>query len=638
MRLIGESLDGTGPERDTYLDSWFAAESKPAIKIAALEYLGEWGTSNDLPTVKAELERADFQTRNAALEAVLRIALRQSREAAVRALLELQPDTVAENLVGELFADGGAGIPQSLLIEGLAHPSDAVRAACARMLGEAHALDMDKAEHLLKDSSSAVREAAAQALVNDGRSFSDQELKTLFQQRRAFGGLFSLGMPPQVEEKRVATLKRAQLEKLPERELKQLVQDMNILDHEPYLVLASKRFRRHAERLRAMLDDLFVGEFQRALEDLGRRFGDASEVVTKMRSLENNLRTDHLQKVLEVVTTFGDVSDLRRVRHVIRSGLIRVTAREIDYLRRFGEWEDIDLIISAVDQVPVSTLSLLIEEDSLSLPAVDALLQLSQGRFAELLGKSMRQRQGVTGATIKRDLTALSSVLGFAESRGSCGGNPALEAQRSRWLVRERRDPIILPHAGDIERVIQRAPGLWKAMIRFAMIEGARQEEIRSLQHRMIDREAGQITLVGKRNRMRVIEIASRTRDLLSEIPTSKDTPLVFWTASASIPARGYKNVSSRFAQLVKEVASQCAERRIQFTRFRFHDLRHYAAVSFLRSGRGTIYDLQLHLGHESVKTTEIYLRYLTPKEVLRAKFGPPAWDCGHPRNSPACS
>ena len=54
---------------------------------------------------------------------------------------------------------------------------------------------------------------------------------------------------------------------------------------------------------------------------------------------------------------------------------------------------------------------------------------------------------------------------------------------------------------------------------------------------------------------------------------------------------------------------------------FRFHDLRHRHAVDWLKNGK-SIYDLQLRLGHTSVKTTEIYLTYLTPEEQRRVKFG----------------
>lgn len=55
--------------------------------------------------------------------------------------------------------------------------------------------------------------------------------------------------------------------------------------------------------------------------------------------------------------------------------------------------------------------------------------------------------------------------------------------------------------------------------------------------------------------------------------------------------------------------------------RFRFHDLRHLFAVRYLQNG-GSIYALQGIMGHTSVKTTEIYLAYLTPDQQLKSKMG----------------
>ena len=55
--------------------------------------------------------------------------------------------------------------------------------------------------------------------------------------------------------------------------------------------------------------------------------------------------------------------------------------------------------------------------------------------------------------------------------------------------------------------------------------------------------------------------------------------------------------------------------------RFKFHDLRHLFAVRYLRDGGG-IYALQGILGHTSVKTTEIYLAFLTPDQQHAAKLG----------------
>jgi integrase len=44
-------------------------------------------------------------------------------------------------------------------------------------------------------------------------------------------------------------------------------------------------------------------------------------------------------------------------------------------------------------------------------------------------------------------------------------------------------------------------------------------------------------------------------------------------------------------------------------------------AVRYLQNG-GSIYALQGIMGHTSVKTTEIYLAYLTPDQQLKSKMG----------------
>jgi len=71
----------------------------------------------------------------------------------------------------------------------------------------------------------------------------------------------------------------------------------------------------------------------------------------------------------------------------------------------------------------------------------------------------------------------------------------------------------------------------------------------------------------------------------------------------------------------MKRVEAHAKANGVEFRRFRFHHLRHRAAVDWLKAG-GSIYDLQGRLGHTSIKTTEMYLDYLTPEEIQAAKFG----------------
>jgi site-specific recombinase XerD len=49
------------------------------------------------------------------------------------------------------------------------------------------------------------------------------------------------------------------------------------------------------------------------------------------------------------------------------------------------------------------------------------------------------------------------------------------------------------------------------------------------------------------------------------------------------------------------------------------NDLRHRFAIRWLRNG-GDIYHLSLHLGHMSIKTTEVYLGHLRAREQAAAR------------------
>ena len=80
------------------------------------------------------------------------------------------------------------------------------------------------------------------------------------------------------------------------------------------------------------------------------------------------------------------------------------------------------------------------------------------GRFiAEII--RARAADGVSNATIKRDLVAVSSVLNYAIDQGWLESNPVLARMRR---IEERRDPITLPRPEDIALVIERAPGMVK--------------------------------------------------------------------------------------------------------------------------------------------------------------------------------
>lgn len=231
-----------------------------------------------------------------------------------------------------------------------------------------------------------------------------------------------------------------------------------------------------------------------------------------------------------------------------------------------------------------------------------------------------RQAAGVVNATIKRDMVALSSVLKFSMLKGWRDDNPVLAKLA---LIPERRDPILLPLDRDIALICERAPGMVAAMVTAALKTGAREAELIHAARDHIDHARRQLVIVGKRRKLRTIDLDPfGSYAFLVGLPAYAGKTNLFWHDEGE--AYSTKAFAGNFHRLVDQTAAWAKEAGVPFQRFRFHDLRHRHAVDFLKDSHGTIYDLQGRLGHSSVKTTEIYLDYLTPAEAQSAKFGAP--------------
>jgi integrase/recombinase XerD len=230
-----------------------------------------------------------------------------------------------------------------------------------------------------------------------------------------------------------------------------------------------------------------------------------------------------------------------------------------------------------------------------------------------LVAEIIRARQSVdqvSNATIKRDLTALSSVMTYALAQEWIEGNPVLPKLR---LIRERRDPIVLPRPEDVQRVVGRAPGLFATLIRAALVTGCRQDELARAKWSQVDFGAKRLIVIGKGNKTRAVDLEPfGGLEVFSGLPRGVGDAPLFWHDDG----QPYSTVASAFGRLCRTLA----KRDPGFRRFRFHDLRHLHAVEWLRSGR-SIYSLQQRLGHGSIQVTEGYLKYLTEDEQRTVKY-----------------
>jgi integrase/recombinase XerD len=213
------------------------------------------------------------------------------------------------------------------------------------------------------------------------------------------------------------------------------------------------------------------------------------------------------------------------------------------------------------------------------------------------------RRRVVTIASVRRDLTAVSRVLAYAQAAGWREGNPALDLMRT---LRERRDPIVLPDEVSIQAVFAACSPHLRALAIAARLTGCRQAELVEAKWTAFDEGAGTLEVIGKGNKRRTIKLSSAAREHFAG--QNKNTSAIFPSAEGG----PWVSVPPAFAKTVHRAAPR--------VRFRFHDLRHVFAIETLRSGT-SIYKVSQHLGHTSVKTTEqFYLAHLTADEADRAR------------------
>lgn len=227
-----------------------------------------------------------------------------------------------------------------------------------------------------------------------------------------------------------------------------------------------------------------------------------------------------------------------------------------------------------------------------------------------------RKQAGVKNATIRRDLTAVSSVLNHAVDEGWIADNPADGINRRR-IVPQRKARIVLPREDMMALVFPRLDSRVVDLCHFTRETGLRLDEASSLKHNAVDRRDRVITVEnGKGQKVRAVPLTALAEAIIDRQPRFIGRPWVFWQDAG----QRLRDVSSRIYHCNRRAAQDAAQRREEFQPFSHHDFRHLFAVEYLRSGRGSIYDLQGLLGHAAIATTEEYLAFLTPEQVREAK------------------
>jgi hypothetical protein len=394
MRVVAEpinsikrvSTDEIVFDREAIVRSWLT-EQENRLRVAALEYLAICGTLAELPLIKTELNRGNYQTLGPATNAIIRINLRQSREDALEAIYELQPEFIDQGLLDDVLAHPRS-LDSSLLLPGATHKSPQVRKAVLPILLSRDALPAAMAEQLLEDADATVRYYALRGLVAAGVEIAEDRAKAILIKPagRAGFGLLATAIPDRNGEKEWTRFLRERLRSENLTTLERRAATEDVFGRDARFALDYKQFSKRGDALRRMVDDRFQMEFANEVAGLERKLGTDSEAVSKIKTLDGYLRKQFLREGLDIFS----VEDLPRIRNALQDGFVEYSTSDVNFLKRHGEWKDIDLLVALAER-PVAGASLLTafyNSDAMDVIA-DAAYSIGKERFGELLAHRM---------------------------------------------------------------------------------------------------------------------------------------------------------------------------------------------------------------------------------------------------------
>jgi site-specific recombinase XerD len=141
-----------------------------------------------------------------------------------------------------------------------------------------------------------------------------------------------------------------------------------------------------------------------------------------------------------------------------------------------------------------------------------------------------------------------------------------------------------------------------------ALDTGMRVEELVSLSRTDVDFQNFTFLVKGKGNKQRLVPMSIELRKLIYRHLAKHEHVLVFAT---------FKGGKLSKRNLLRDFKEMCGAVKITGVRCSLHTARHTFSVNYLRNG-GNLYYLQRILGHNSITTTEKYVRSLGIEDIVK--------------------
>ncbi len=227
-------------------------------------------------------------------------------------------------------------------------------------------------------------------------------------------------------------------------------------------------------------------------------------------------------------------------------------------------------------------------------------------------------KQGYCNSTIIRKLTSLRCFLSYLRKEKGID----LQLEKIYLPRSEKKLPVYLT-TEEVKRILEQCPvqeekGLLDyTMILISYSLGLRVSELVGLREDYIYLKGGYIKILGKRSKERILPLSEECSLAMTYYEEQyrkkiKDNPLLFFVHPDG------KQVSRQyfFLQLKKYASLAHIDKKISP-----HTLRHSFATALLTNGAGLV-QVKALLGHEDIRTTEIYTHITQTKEKQEYEKG----------------
>lgn len=224
---------------------------------------------------------------------------------------------------------------------------------------------------------------------------------------------------------------------------------------------------------------------------------------------------------------------------------------------------------------------------------------------------------GISHRTIRKKLSALSAFFRYLMRHHGLKSNPATEvplAKTTRTLpvyIRQDEMEDILGDPADTATVSDDFTELRNHLIVLMLYStGMRRAELLSLRDSAVDTAKGELKVLGKRNKDRLIPFGRELAGAIDRYRALRDKLLGGPTEYLFVRQDGRQ----LYPMAVERIVKSALQGKVHASRISPHVLRHSFATDMLNGGADLVAVQQL-LGHKSLATTQVYT-HVTYKDL----------------------